>query len=120
MTNTQIIAETLSLFNNRSFTKKQWEIIFKGCGCPKSAHFWRALKENNLQTYKRMYTLIDLNTESFKKVWDKYCAINRESVKKAYYKNKAKQRAEEMKKNFKGVTLYMVGGYLTEAPERDN
>ena len=114
------IVERLSLFNNLSFTKKQWDIILKGCGCPKSSHFWAALKTYNLQKNHRMFTLVDINAESFDKVWTLYCKSNRASVKKAYDKGKARKQARERRDNFKGVTLYLVEGYLTEIkPTRD-
>lgn len=108
------IVERLSLFNNMSFTKKQWDIILKGCGCPKSSHFWAALKIYNLQKDYRVFTLVDIDTESFDKVWALYCKSNRASVKKSYDKEKLRKKAEERRSTFKGVTLYCVGGYLTE------
>lgn len=110
MTNHQDIVERLSLFNNMSFTKKQWDIVLKGCGCPKSSHFWTALKTYNLQKNHRMFTLVDINAESFDKVWALYCESNRTNVRKTYYKKKARERVN----NFKGVTLYLVEGYLTD------
>ena len=48
MTNQEKVVERLSQFNNLSFTKKQWDIILKGCGCPKSSYFWAALRQDNL------------------------------------------------------------------------
>lgn len=120
MTNHQDIVERLSLFNNISFTKKQWDIILKGCGCPKSSHFWAALKTYNLQKNHRMFTLIDINAESFDEVWTLYCKSNRASVKKSYDKEKARKKAREKVDNLKGVTLYLVGSCLTEIkPKRD-
>ena len=114
------IVEKLSQFNNLSFTKKQWDIILKGCGCPKSAYFWMALKENNLQRCFRIYTLLDIDSASFDTIWNKYCELNRASVKKAYIKEKAKKKAREKVAAFTGITLYMVNGCLTtEKPERD-
>lgn len=120
MTNQEGIVERLSLFNNMSFTKKQWDIILKGCGCPKSAHFWTALRENNLVKYSKIYTLKDMDIHSYAIILDQYCTANRASAKKSYDKAKAKKRAQERSNNFKGITLFMVGGALTtERPERD-
>lgn len=38
MVETKKVVESLSQFNNLILTKKQWDIIFKGCGMPKSAY----------------------------------------------------------------------------------
>lgn len=120
MTNHLNIVEKLSLFNNMSFTKKQWDIVLKGCGCPKSSHFWAALKTYNLQKNHRMFTLVDINAESFDKVWTLYCKSNRASVKKAYDKEKARKKAREKVGNLKDITLYLIGSYLTDIkPKRD-
>lgn len=120
MTDQQPIVERLSQFNNMSFTKKQWEIILKGCGCPKSSHFWTALRQNNLVKYKRIYTLVDMDIHSYAIILDQYCTANRASVKKSYDKAKERKKAQEKNKAFKGITFYMVGGVLTtEKPERD-
>ena len=116
----QDIVERLSQFNNVSFTKKQWDIILKGCGCPKSAHFWTALRQNNLVKCSRLFTLINIDSDSFHIIWESYCCLNRAGVKKAYDKAKAIKQAKERVKSFKGITFYMVGGVLTtEKPERD-
>lgn len=110
------IVEKLSQFNNLSFTKKQWEIILKGCGCPKSTHLWIAFRDNNLQKDNQFYTLINLDNESFSIIWDKYCQANRAGAKKAFDKAKARRKVE----SFKGLSFYMVGGVLTtEKPERE-
>ena len=120
MTNHENIVEKLSLFNNMSFTKKQWDIILKGCGCPKSCHFWSALRVHNLQRNQKLYTLLDIDSKSFEIIWTAYCKSNKASVKKAYDKEKARKQAQERRNNFKGVTLYLVEGYLTETkPTRD-
>ena len=120
VTDQQPIVERLSQFNNMSFTKKQWEIILKGCGCPKSSHFWTALRQNNLVKYKRIYTLVDMDIHSYAIILDQYCTANRASVKKSYDKAKARKKVQEKNKAFKGITFYMVGGVLTtEKPERD-
>lgn len=117
MTNHQSVVEKLSQFNNMSFTKKQWDIILKGCGCPRSCHFWAALRANNLQRNQRLYTLIDIDSKSFDIIWADYCKSNRESVKKSYFKVKAKKQAKERKVS---ITLYMVDGYLTtDKPTRE-
>lgn len=120
MTNHQPIIERLSQFNNMSFAKKQWDIILKGCGCPKSSHFWAALKQNNLVKYQRMYTLVDMDIHSYAIILDQYLTANRVSVKKAYDKAKARKRMQERRDSFKGLTFYMVGGALTtERPTVD-
>lgn len=114
------IVERLSQFNNLSFTKKQWDIILKGCGCPKSTHFWAALRKKNLQRNYRIYTLIDIDSKSFSTIWEDYCISNRASVKKTYLKGKARKQVKERINKFQGITFYMIGGALTtERPERD-
>lgn len=120
MINHEIVVENLSQFNNMSFTKKQWEIIFKGCGCPKSHHFWTALRQNNLIKNSKIYTLIDLDIHSYAIILDQYCTANKQAVKKCYDKAKARRQAQERSKSFKGITFYMVDGILTtEKPKRD-
>ena len=110
------IVEKLSQFNNLSFTRKQWDIILKGCGCPKSHHFWKALRDNNLIKSSKRYTLVDMDIHSYAVVLEQYNTNNRACVKKAYDKAKAREKV----KQFKGVTLFMVGGILTtEKPEID-
>lgn len=112
------IVEKLSQFNNLSFTKKQWDIILKGCGCPKSSPFWSALRAHNLQRNRRIYTLINIDSKSFDLIWTNYCKSNRAGVKKAYFKVKAKKQARERK--IVDITLYMVDGYLTtDKPTRE-
>lgn len=119
MTYNKDIVERLSLFNNISLSKRQWEIVLKGCGCPKSTIFWTALRRNNLQRIERLYTLLDINKESFNTVWTYYCELNNSSSKKSYLKKKARQKARQMADNV-GVRLYLIHGYLTtEIPERD-
>lgn len=120
MNNHQTIVERLSLFNNRSFTKKQWEIILIGCGCPKSTYFWSAFRDNNLfimsGTRNKVYTMADMDSKAFSKIWEEYCINNRKGAKKAYDKAKARKKVDTLK----GHTFYMVGGVLTtEIPERD-
>lgn len=120
MKDQQPIVERLSQFNNISFTRKQWEIVLKGCGCPKSTHFWNALRQNNLIRYKRTYTLVDMDIHSYAIILDQYSYNNKTAVKKAYDKAKARKKVQERRDSFKGITLYMVGGVLTtEKPEID-
>ena len=52
-----------------------------------------------------MFTLVDINAESFDKVWTLYCKSNRASVKKAYDKEKARKQARERRDNFKGGNI---------------
>lgn len=119
MLNQIAIVERLSQFNNRSFTKKQWEIVLKGCGCPKSAHFWTAFKQNSLIKHKRIYTLIDMDIHSYAIILDQYLTINRECVKKSYNKTKARKQVQQREQSLKGTTFYIIGGVLTtERPER--
>lgn len=116
MRNKKEIVERLSLFNNLSFTKKQWEIILSGCNCPKSSHFWTALRWKNLINIDGKYTLLDINESSFEEVWNHYCTMNRAAVNKYNKKVKARKRVEKIK----GITLFMVDGVLTtELPIRD-
>lgn len=120
MINQIAVVERLSQFNNMSFTKKQWEIVLKGCGCPKSAHFWTALKQNNLVKCQRVYTLIDMDIHSYAIILDEYLTTNREYVKKSYNKAKARRQVQQRRESLKGTTFYMIGGVLTtEKPERD-
>lgn len=124
MTKIQEITEQLSLFNNRTFTKKQWEIILKGCGCPKSAYFWMALRDNNLKQESlsgaKVYTLYDLNIETFTIIWDKYCINNRAGANKANKKALARKKVEETNRRFTGVSFYLVNGAITtEKPVLD-
>lgn len=114
MENKQDIIENLSQFNNLSFTKKQWEIILKGCNCPKSCHFWRALRDNNLQKVGKLFILTDITSKSFEIVWNTYCKLNRTGAKKTYDKKKARKKVEEV--NRKGTIFYLVNGYLTTNP----
>lgn len=109
------IIESLSLFNNLSFTKKQWDIILKGCGCPKSTHFWSALKQFCIVKEGKFFTLVDLNAEIFANVWHAYCKVNRESVNKCYRKKQV--RAKLASNPIKHTTFYNVNGViLTENP----
>lgn len=108
------IVEKLSQFNNLSFTKKQWDIILKGCECPKSSHFWVALKATCIQKDRRIFTLVDIDDNSFNIVWNTYCKYNRENVKKCYNKKKLKKIVEDRRKNSTNITLYLVNGCLTE------
>lgn len=120
MTDQQPVVERLSQFNNMSFTKKQWDIILKGCGCPKSTYFWAALRQNNLVKYQRIYTLVDMDIHSYAIILDQYYTANRASVKKSYDKAKAKKKAQDKAKAVRAFTLYTVYGPLTtEKPERD-
>lgn len=120
MTEQEKVVEKLSLFNNLSFTKKQWEIILKGCSCPKSSHFWASLRQNNLVKHSRMYTLVDMDIHSYAIILNQYLTVNRESVKKCQRKAKARESAKKRAKSFTGVTFYMVDGVLTtEKPDRD-
>ncbi len=117
MTYNQDIVEKLSLFNNISFTKKQWEIVLKGCGCPKSSHFWTALRDNNLQKEGKLYLLVNINQETFSKVWDIYCNLNRTAVNKCYKKKKVRASL----KPISHTTFYVVNGVVTvENPKLDD
>lgn len=120
MTNITAIVEAISLFNNRSFTKKQWELILKGCGCPKSPHLWTAFKNICLTPESALLTLLDFDSKSFNEVWNQYCTINREYANKSYAKSKAKKKAQERSKAFQGLVFYEVNGCLTtENPNQD-
>lgn len=120
MTNQEKVVERLSQFNNLSFTKKQWDIILAGCGCPKSSHFWTALKQNNMVKYTKLFTLVNIDNNSFADVLRQYLTVNRENVKKSYDKAKAKKKAQDKAKAVRAFTLYTVYGPLTtEKPERD-
>lgn len=96
MKNLQSIVEKLSQFNNLCFTKKQWEIIFKGCGCPKSAYFWMAIRDLCMWKSDKLYYLSDIDNKSFEQVWQKYSNSNSNSVKKS--QKKAKDIEQRMEK----------------------
>lgn len=120
MKDNRVIVEKLSQFNNLSFTKKQWEIILKGCGCPSSSHFWKSLRDNNLTKVQNKYSLSDVTIDSFAHVWNTYCMSNRSAVKKAYNKAKTLKKIEEQRKHPRKITFYEVNGYLTtEKPNYD-
>lgn len=108
------IVERLSQFNNLSFTKKQWDIILKGCGCPKSSHFWGALRKHNLVKEHKYYTLVDIDTKSYERVYTAYSTYNTEAVMKAYNKRKAKEKARQSVERLQSKTLYIINGYITD------
>ena len=115
MNKLQKAVERLSQFNNLCFTKKQWDIILGGCECPKSTHFWMALRHNNLLIKNcRRYTLVDVDINSLTKVYNQYKEANNNGVKKHIAKIKARQKA----KTCKGITFYLVGGVLTTEPPK--
>ena len=120
MIDQQPIVERLSQFNNMSFTKKQWEIILKGCGCPKSSHFWTALRNLCMWRNAKLYYLADVDSKAFENVWNAYCEANKTYVMKSYNKAKARAKAREKAESLKCFTLYMVNGTLTtEKPEKE-
>lgn len=120
MNKVQEIAKHLSMFNNKTLTKSQWEIVLKGCGCPKSAFFWKAIRESNLIKYNKAYTLIDINDDSFNIIWNNYCTENRASVKKSYDKQKAYNKARERVNSFTGICFYSINGVLTTEKPNTN
>lgn len=117
MTDKEKMVERLSIFNHRSFTKKQWDIILEGCGCPKSAYFWNALKKNNLIKDTILYRLVGLNSETFGKIYEDYCKVNRANNSR----HTARKKAQEKCRSFKGMTLFMAsdGSLHSSIPERD-
>lgn len=120
MTNHKEIVEKLSQFNNLSFTKKQWEIILKGCGCPKSSHFWTALRNLCMWRNAKLYYLADVDSKAFENVWNTYCEANKTYVKKSYNKAKRKAEARAKAEAVKGFVLYSNYGPLSlEKPEKE-
>lgn len=114
----QEIVEKLSQFNNLCFTKKQWDIILKGCGCPKSAHFWTALRNLCMWYSNKQYYLSDIDSNTMEQVFKSYSEMNCLYAKKSFQKAKAKAKIEEWRKNYKPTTLYLVSGVVTtEKPE---
>lgn len=113
MISQELIVKNLEQFNNQSFTKQQWEIILQGCGCPKSPHFWKALKQNNLEYDSYKYTLIDMDIHSYAIILEEYRRNNRMTVKKYHTKIKRKKEAINKAKRFRGILFYMVDGVLT-------
>lgn len=121
MTNHQEVAEKLSQFNNLSFTKKQWEIVLKGCGCPKSTHLWTALRKKNIQAHTSMYTLVNMDIKAFEEVWSIYTSLNRAAVNKHLEIKRRKEIIAQRRATFTGVTLFMVNGCLSPfKPERED
>lgn len=85
----EIIFHNLVAFNGLMLTKRQWEIILKGCGCPKSHRFWRALRNRVLHRIQNSLYMLHISSVSeIEEAWDEYCIDNRLSVKAAYYKKK--------------------------------
>ena len=116
MVNQSSIVEKLSQFNNMSFTKKQWDIILKGCDCPKSVYFWISLKNICIVKTNALFTMKLEDTNTLNKVFTMYRDLNRLAVNKYAAKKKAREKVN----NLKGITLFMVGGVLTtERPKRD-
>lgn len=116
MNKLQKVVERLSQFNNLCFSKKQWDLILNGCECPKSTHFWMALRHHNLLIKNnKKYTLIDVDINSITKVYTSYKEANSKGVKKHLAKVKAQKKAKECK----GITFYLVGGVLTTEPPRN-
>lgn len=114
----KIISEKLAQFNNMSLTKKQWDIVLKGCGCPKSIFFWTAIRENNMLKNSRIYTLINIDENSVIDIIEKYKSLNNANSKNAYAKSVAKKKARTKIEKFKGITFYIVNGVATtEKPE---
>lgn len=116
MTQIEQTVENLSLFNNLSFTKKQWDIILKGCGCPKSTHFWKALRENNLIREGLIYTLVDMDIHSYAVILEQYSALNTKAVMKTYKKKKFLKKVEERNTRIRSTVFYSVNGVLTTEP----
>lgn len=104
MTDYQPIVERLSLFNNRSFTRKQWDIVFKGCGCPVHQFFWNALKKGNIIKDAWLYRLVDLDMDAYEKAYKEYLKLTREATKKTYAKKKAQRKARE----FQGLSFILL------------
>lgn len=121
MTKIEQTVEALSLFNNLSFTKKQWDIILKGCGCPKSSHFWKALRENNLIREGLIYTLVDMDIHSYAVILEQYSALNTKAVMKTYKKKKFLKTVKERNTRIRSTVFYAVNGVLTtEPPTRED
>lgn len=112
MTKLEKVGEQLSLFNNLSFTKKQWDIILRGCGCPKAPYLWTALRQHHIVKEGKYFTMADMNATSYCRVYEEYCIYNRSNVSKHAAKVKARKKAESLK----GFTVYVINGVIT----RDN
>lgn len=99
----------------------QWSIIAAGCGCPKSTHFLRAMKETVLHRESPgVYKLIITSEDVIDEIYNIYSAYNNAGVQKHYKKLQAKKKAEEVTKRICGTSFYIVGGVLTtEKPNND-
>lgn len=106
------IFNNLVLFNNSIATKREWEIILKGCGAPKNTYFWSALREHCLFKYNRVYKLQDLNLEVFETIWNQYCQNNREKVRKSNDKKKRKTKIAEQLSKIEPRKVCVVNGVV--------
>lgn len=120
MVETKKVVELLSQFNNLILTKKQWDIIFKGCGMPKSVYLWIALRHYSLEKIGFNYKLKPINEETIKAIYNMYSSLNKSAVAKHYKKQKQIAKIKAYKASFKGLIFYNIGGVLTTIkPERD-
>ena len=112
----QEISEKLAIFNNISLSKRQWDIILPACGCPKTSHFWTALRKLGFMRKEKhnCYTLIDMNLEALNNTWELYLTYNRYNVNKSH---KKKVIRAAMKLKPVNITLYLINGALTDERE---
>lgn len=115
------ILKNLMLFNNTIASKAEWNIIFRGCGCPKNTYFWKSMRDNDLLHLLRngFYTLRNVDPETFQNVWNEYCVNNRASVKRVYDKKKRLKKIEEYRNNAKPRKFISIGGCICVDEEYD-
>lgn len=114
------IMKNLMLFNGTIASSREWEIILRGCGCPKNQYFRKALREHALFMLKRNYYILDgIDADTFQKIWDDYCTNNRAGVKKAYDKKRRIERIAEYKKNEKPRKFTLINGCVVLGDEYD-
>lgn len=114
------VVESLSQFNNLVLTKKQWDIIFKGCNMPKSVHLWTAFRHYSLEKIGFNYKLKPIDEQTIKAIYNMYSSINKSAAAKHYKKQKQIAKINAYRASFKGLIFYNIGGVITTIkPERD-
>lgn len=115
------ILKNLMLFNNTMASKAEWGIIFRGCGCPKNAYFWKSMRDNDLLRLIRpgFYTLRNVDPETFQNAWNEYCVNNRAGVKRVYDKKKRIERINQYRANAKPQTRVIIRGCVCYGDEYD-
>lgn len=120
----QQILENLSLFSNRTFTKKQIDVLLCGCGCPKSMQFWQSLRQNAIEKTSfgsvNVYRFKEITYELFDLIWQDYINTATKYNNTSRQRKEAKMKAKESNERISKTTIYIVEGRLTdEKPYND-